>query len=363
MLPDTVFLPDDYKQLISMPTLLGQTGQQEDVYAIELRNGRGDSARILTLGAIIAELNISSRENGVVNAVLGYPQWRSYLKDTAFHGAVVGRYCNRIAHSQFKLGSSHYQLDSNEGSHQLHGGPNGFHRRNWQLENCDAQSVSLSLRSPDGDQGYPGNLNILLRYTLSDDGCLDIDWQAETDSDTVVSLTSHGYFNLAGYGDIGNHYLRIPATHYTPTDGSHIPTGEILPVKNTNLDLQRFKQLSDVLDSTEPSIEQYGGLDHNWARGESGKMRLSAELLCLETNLLLQVSSTLPGLQCYTGNHLAANGIHGCHEGVCLEPQHYPNSPNEPHFPSALLRAGEAISHQLHYRFKQVDAREILAHG
>ncbi|MDE0951191.1 MAG: galactose mutarotase [Halioglobus sp.] len=345
-----------------MPTLIGQIDQQQDVYAIELRNGRGDSVRILTYGAIIAELNISTNNHGLINTVLGYPHWSSYQKDKAFHGAIAGRYCNRIADSQFQLESSHYKLHSNEGSHQLHGGPAGFSCKNWQIETCDEQHVSLSLISPDGDQGYPGNLKVLLSYML-DDGGLNIAWRATSDADTIVSLTSHGYFNLAGGGDIREHYLRIAASDYTPTDQDQIPTGQILPVANTALDLLRFKQLALILDCDDRSIEQYGGLDHNWARGDSGEMLLSAELLCPETDLLLQVSSTLPGLQCYTGNHLAANGIHGCHEGICLEPQHYPNSPNEPHFPSAILRAHETIEHKLCYRFKSVNAKEILSKG
>jgi aldose 1-epimerase len=344
-----------------MPTLLGQSDQQEDVYAVELTNARGMSAHILTLGAIINELNFQTSSHGLINAVLGYFHWRSYLKDTAWHGAIVGRYCNRIANSQFSIGDENYQLTSNEGDHQLHGGPQGFHRKVWQIEDHDSHSVTLSLHSPDGDQGYPGNLDILLRYALDDDGSLSINWQAESDRDTVASLTNHAYFNLAGHGDIREHYLRIAASHYTPLDSSLIPTGEVLPVAGSCLDLQQFKPLTSVLDSGAPLIEPSGGLDHNWARGEVDGIQLCAELFCPETRLLLQASSTLPGLQCYSGNHLAANGIHGCHEGICLEPQYYPNSPNEPTFPSPLLRAGETMQHQIRFQLSEIDVARVLA--
>ena len=228
-----------------MPTLLGKTEQEEDVYSVVLCSKNGVTARILTLGAIIQELNIPTRNFGQINAVLGYFHWRSYLKDTAWHGAIAGRYSNRIANSQFSIGNERYQLTSNEGRHQLHGGPCGFNRKVWRIEDVDKQSLTLSLHSPDTDQGYPGNLEILLRYVMEDNGTLNLLWQAESDRDTVVSLTNHAYFNLAGHGDIRPHYLRIAASHYTPLDDEGIPTGDIESVTGSCLDLRRFKRLDD----------------------------------------------------------------------------------------------------------------------
>ena len=333
----------------------------KDVQLVELSNARGDSLQVLTLGAAIKEWNINSQTHGMVNTVLGYPHQQSYLKDTAYHGAIVGRYCNRIANSSFSIGTQQYQLLSNEGVNHIHGGPQGFNSRIWNIEESDRQSLTLSLHSPDGDQGYPGNLDVLLRYTLSDDGALDLEWQAHTDLDTMVSLSNHAYFNLAGCGDIRDHSLRIAASHYTPITADMLPTGEIRPVAGSALDLRNFTGLAQLLDSDEPEITDHGGLDHNWIPDPGGELRLCAELLSPRTQLLLQICSTLPGLQCYTGNYLPANSIHSCHEGVCLEPQHYPNSPNEPSFPSPLLRAGETQRHHTRYHIKEVDAGKILA--
>lgn len=338
-----------------MPTTAPRADPAGEIQAVELRNNRGDSAVILTLGAILAELNIRTAQQGVINTVLGYDHPQSYLKDHAYHGVTAGRYCNRIAHSRFNLNSHTYTLANNEGAHHLHGGPAGFGRRMWEIRQQDQASVTLGLISEDGDQGYPGKLDVSLRYTLSDPGCLDISWEARSDQDTVVSLTNHSYFNLAGCGDIRNHQLRIVAAEFTPTGADMIPTGAIQAVAGSVLDLQDFTELGAILASSDPEVAERGGLDHNWARGQAGSMLVSAELLCPASGLLLQVSSTLPGLQCYTGNSLAANGIHGTHEGICLEPQYYPNSPNEPDFPSPLLRGGDCMRHNIRYQITEVD--------
>jgi aldose 1-epimerase len=332
-----------------------QLQENDEIVSVELVNASGASVRVLNLGARIAELNIPSREQGIINTVLGYPHLRSYHKDSAFHGAITGRFSNRIARGQFSLGDESFQLPRNDGEHHLHGGPLGFSQRFWHIEECEPHSVVLSLHSAEGDQGYPGAMEVLLRYTLDDDNCLEIDWQALSDRDTLASLSSHAYFNLAGCGDIRLHQLRIAANHYTPVDAELIPTGEILSVDSSPFDLRSFTPLSGILDSHEPAIESTGGLDCNWARGKEDELALSAELYCPETALLLQVHSTLPGLQCYTGNHLGAGGVHGCHEGICLEPQYYPDSPNQGDFPTAVLRAGETRRHRIQYRFMQAE--------
>lgn len=315
---------------------------------------------IMTLGGIIREWEVAASSGEAVNIILGYPHAHSYLKDTAYHGAITGRYCNRIANSQFFIDDKSVTLIANEGKQHLHGGPDGFNRRHWNVEEQSEQRVVLSLFSPDGDQGYPGNLQVTVHYELDNTGSLNIDWQAESDADTVISLTSHGYFNLAGSGDTLEHYLRILAPHYTPVNSDLIPSGEIRSVAGTALDLQCFTRLGDILASHDPEIQTCDGLDHNWAGGAPGELRLRAELLSAKTNLLLRVCSTLPGLQCYSGNHLQANGIHGCHEGICLEPQYYPDSPNQPSFPSPLLRAGETKSHRIQYQVSEVDPDTLL---
>ena len=335
--------------------------ESSKIQAIDLTNPRGDRVSIMSLGGILQSWEVATGSDGPINIVLGYHHPHSYLKDTAYHGAIAGRYCNRIARSRFSIGETSYTLVANEGTHHLHGGPNGFNQRIWNIEEQGRQQLKLSLCSEDGYQGYPGNLQVSVSYKLEDDGALAVDWEATTDADTVVSLTSHSYFNLAGCGDILEHYLRIPAGEYTPVDGDLIPTGEICSVAGSALDLRKFSRLEDVLASANPEIQACGGLDHNWAGGSAGEMLLRAELFSPHTGLLLSVNSTLPGLQCYTGNHLQGNSIHDCHEGVCLEPQYYPDSPNHPNFPSPLLRAGETMRHQISYTVRKVHADLFLS--
>lgn len=324
---------------------------------VELRNSRGDSVEVMTFGAILRSWHLQTQAGEAINILLGYPHRQSYQFDRAYHGAIVGRYCNRIANGRFTLNGQAYKLTRNEGEHHLHGGEHGFSRRTWTVEERDCSTLVLGLFSADGEEGYPGNLSVTLRYALDADGALNIDWEAQTDADTVISLSSHGYFNLAGAGDIREHYLRIPADNYTPVDANLLPTGEIRSVAGTPFDLREFTRLGDIVTSDTPEISACDGLDHNFAMGEAGKMRTRAELFYPGNGLLLTASSTLPGLQCYSGNHLQANGVHGSYEGICLEPQHYPDSPNRPNFPSPLLRAGETMRHSIRYHVGRTDDR------
>ena len=337
----------------SSPTAIEPT-----IETIVLGNSRGDTVHIMTLGGIIREWNVATGEDEPINIILGYPYTESYLSDTAFHGALAGRYCNRIANSRFSLNGKVYQLTPNEGPHQLHGGPLGFNRRHWTVVEQTDNSLTLELYSANGDQGYPGNLTVQVCYLLNDDGALHIDWRAQSDADTYVSITSHGYFNLAGQGDIYEHFLRIPAESYTAMDSDSIPVGKLCKVEDSVLDLRTFTRLGDALLGEAETIQDYGGLDHNYAFGDTD-LKLRAELVSPTSQLKLSVRSTLPGLQCYTGNHLQANGIHGCHEGICLEPQYYPDSPNQPEFPSPLLRANETMRHSIRYEVSRVDSTSL----
>ncbi|MFK8050917.1 MAG: aldose epimerase family protein [Halioglobus sp.] len=341
-----------------MPVLLGNNDQGEKVFAVDLCNCKGDSARILTLGGILQNLNINTNRQGHINTVLGYQNWTEYLRDTVWMGATAGRYCNRIANGKFSIGASEYHLERNQGDHHLHGGSGGFHRRVWTIEEREQNALTLVLRSKDGDQGYPGNLDVQLRYHLKDDSSLNITWRAHTDRDTVVSITNHSYFNLAGAGSISNHQLKIPAENYTPTGPFQIPTGDILPVAGTCLDFRQARPLVTVLESVDPLIASCNGLDHNWARGEASELQSSAQLYCPVTGLLLDVQTTLPGLQCYTGNHLSDHGLHASHSGIALEPQYYPDSPNQHQFPSPILRAGDTRQHEIQFRFSEKEIAE-----
>ena len=316
---------------------------------LELSNASGDTLQVLNLGATIREWNVRTQGQAPVNIVLGYPCISDYEQDSAYLGAMVGRYCNRIANSRFSLDGREYLLAANEGLHQLHGGPDGFHRRLWRVDEHAARHLTLGLHSRDGDQGYPGNLDIRLRYQLEDDGSLILDWEAQCDRDTVVSLTNHAYFNLAGSGDVLDHLLRIPAANYTPVGPDQIPNGELVPVAGSVLDLRRPTALGDVITCDDPEIVRCSGLDHNWALGEQLEAQLAAELICPRSGLSLQVHSTLPGIQCYTANALQESDSHRQYGGVCLETQYYPNSPNEPRFPSPVLRAGRRMQHRVRY--------------
>lgn len=282
------------------------------LHTIELRNIRGDRVNVMTLGGRICDWVIGAGLGEPFNIVLGYPDERDYLDDPSYLGAIAGRYCNRIANSRFVIDDANIALCANDGLHHLHGGPEGFSRRVWTIKDRSEQHVQLGLLSAHGDQGYPGNLDVSVNYTLDNEGDLHIAWQAHADADTVVSLTSHAYFNLGG-DDILDHHLQIAAPHYTPVDADLIPTGEIRDVSGTVLDLREFARLGDIVSSEAPEVRTTQGLDHNWAGGAPGEMKLRARLFCPATQLLLSVSSTLPGLQCYTGNHLQATGIHRRH--------------------------------------------------
>ncbi|NND67134.1 MAG: galactose mutarotase [Halioglobus sp.] len=327
---------------------------------VKIRNAYGDCVSILPYGATLQSWELGTAMGPDINILLGHPEPASYALDRAYLGALVGRYSNRIANGRFSLGGREITLNRNEGMHHLHGGEEGFHRRHWNIAGTTDSSVDLRLVSPAADQGYPGELVIDAHYELDESRTLTIRWQATTDADTVVGLTSHGYFNLAGQGDILDHHLQVTAAHYTPVNSDMIPTGEIRTVAGTPLDLSRFTRLGDLVASQAPELRQCSGLDHNFAHGGPGRFKEQARLLCPATDLLLTASSTLPGLQCYTGNHLQGLGTHGSYEGVCLEPQYYPDSPNQPRFPSPLLRAGETMQHTISYRIEQVDSVQLL---
>ncbi len=340
-----------------MPTLWGQDTKGEPVFTHTLKNNAGMEACISNYGAIIKSLRVPSPKLGLVDTVLTYPRLEQYLNDKHFLGAVCGRYCNRIANAEFNLNGQQYPILANDGGNQLHGGADGFYKRTWTIEAATDKYITLQLVSPDGDQGFPGELIVQVSYTLLDDNSLSFSWQAHSNKDTQVSLTNHAYFNLAGFGDISNHDLRIPCKYYTPINSNGIPTGQISTVDNTALDFMRTQNLKHVLGELAPELEATAGLDHNWTHNKPVQQQdvksltLLAALGCSESDIKLEVYSTLPGLQCYTGNHLASSVVFGSFEGICLESQFYPDSPNQPSFPSATLRAGATMRHETRFSF------------
>ncbi|MBF8188930.1 galactose mutarotase [Nonomuraea sp. K274] len=308
--------------------IFGTLPSGERVERVELSSGRL-RVEVLTYGAIVRSLEVSG-----VNVVLGLDTLEDYLTRSRYFGAVVGRYGNRIAGARFTLDGVEHRLPANNGPNSLHGGTDGFDRRVWTIAARTDTSVTLTLTSPDGDQGYPGTLSASVTYTAEDDA-LRLDYAAETDAPTVVNLTNHSYFNLKGGGDVLDHVIRLDAGHYLPVDEDKIPTGEAAPVKGTPFDF------------TEPHAvgERYeGAYDHCFI--------LDGDMSVTAGGLTMEVTTTEPGVQFYTGSMLdGAETPYGPFAGLCLETQHFPDSPNQPRFPSTVLRPGERRTSTTTYRF------------
>ncbi|HEU4960075.1 MAG TPA: aldose epimerase family protein [Sphingomonas sp.] len=317
----------------------------------------GARARVLSYGARLQAFEVPDRDGALDSIVLGYPDPESYRRDTAFIGGVIGRYANRIAGARFVLDGRMIAMPANDGANHLHGGLEGFDRRDWTITDADSRSVRLGLVSEDGDQGYPGRLAVTALYAFDDDDALTITLEAATDAPTIVNLSHHAYFNLAGQrrgGSIAGHWLRIAASCFTPTDAEAIPTGEVRDVTGTAFDFRTPHRVGARWSSDDRQLVQAGGYDHNYViDGREGAFRRIATLYDPGSGRLLDLSSTAPGLQFYSGNALSSGdpGLGGrayaAREGLCLEPQHFPDSPNRPAFPSARLAPGEVYRHQI----------------
>jgi aldose 1-epimerase len=328
-----------------------------------LRNARGMTAEVITYGAILASLRVPDRAGALANVVLGYASLDEYLADDASFGATIGRYANRIAGGRFAIDGTSYELARNRGPNALHGGIKGFSKRVWQAEGTvDAGGPAVALRyvSADGEEGYPGRLSVEVRYTLTADA-IRIDYAAATDKPTILNLTNHSYFNLAGEGtgSIEEHELTIAADAFTPTDATSIPTGEIRSVLGTPFDFREPKAIGARLRVDDEQILLGRGYDHNFVlrANPRGEARLAARVREPRSGRVMEVLTSEPGIQLYTANFL--NGRHrgaGARtyrqsDAFCLETQHFPNSPNEPRFPSTLLRPGETFRSRTEYRF------------
>jgi aldose 1-epimerase len=323
-----------------------------------LRSGKLRCA-VLTYGGALQSLWVPDRAGRAVDVVLGFDRLEDYRAQDKYIGALVGRYANRIGGSYFTLNGTGYPLYSNDGKNHLHGGKTGFDKRVWTVEELRDDAVTLSLTSPDGDEGYPGTLRVQVTYRLSGEG-LTVDYEAVSDRDTLCNLTNHSYFNLAGHdsGPVTNQIIQLFAGQYTPADEASIPYGTAEPVDGTPMDLRRPQPIGEHIDDVFDQLQKARGYDHNWVvPGQIGQLRPAARAYCQETGIVLEADTTLPGVQFYSGNYL-----HGCPKGkggaayddrwgFCLESQFYPNSPNCPAFPQALLRAGETWRHTTAFRF------------
>jgi len=331
-------------------------GRRAHLY--RLADGSGCEVEVSDYGATITSVKVPDRQGSHVEATLGYASLAGYLGSKVYLGCVVGRYANRIRGGRFTLDGRVYNVTRNHGAHHLHGGGRGFDKVLWSLSSASGSHASFSYLSVDGEEGYPGNLRAKVAYTLRA-GALSVTYTAVTDKPTIVNLTNHAYWNLAGGGDVLGHTLRINADSYTPSDGDLIPTGVASPVQGTPLDLRTPRRLGEGVNSTSPGTLLAGGYDHNFVLNGSG-LRLAAELSDPRSGRTLEIHTTQPGLQLYTGNFLdgSETGRDGTpltrHGGVCLETQHYPDSPNHPEFPSTILRPGETFYEETMFRFREV---------
>ncbi len=332
------------------------------VEAVTLTAANGVSARILTYGATLQSLSGPDRNGKVADVLLGYDDARDYAEHPNFFGVTVGRYANRIAGGKFTLDGKAYQLPLNDKVNSLHGGTQGFDKRPWRIVAVKDGSVTLALTSADGDQGYPGKLDVTVTYAMADDGALTITFGAQTDKPTIVNMTNHAIFNLAGEGSpLGalTHRLTIPAKAITPVDANLIPTGALQPVAGTVFDFRNGRLLGDgVRDGRDPQIVMGHGYDHNFAldKGLTAAPGLAARLEDPASGRVLEVSSTEPGVQMYTGNFLDGTyvgknrHVYRMGDGVALEPQKFPDAPNKPNFATARVDPGKPYRHVMIYK-------------
>jgi len=339
-------------------------GKAVDIYT--LSNAHGVEARVITYGGILVSLRVPDKNGHLDDVVLGFDSFEGYSKPGPYFGAICGRYANRIAAGKFSVDGKEYTLAKNNGSNSLHGGLKGFDKVVWQAEQFQQQEgvgVILTYTSPDGEEGFPGNLKVKVTYTLTDRNELTLDYQATTDKATPVNLTNHSYFNLAGAGksDILGQVVMLNADHFTPVDNTLIPTGKIESVKGTPLDFTKPTAIGARINDQNEQLKLGGGYDHNFVINRKGEgLTLAARVVEPTSGRVLEVDTTEPGVQLYTGNFLdgtlmGKNGIAYQHRyGFCLETQHYPDSPNQPDFPSTILRPGQIYRTRTAFKFSVV---------
>jgi aldose 1-epimerase len=342
-------------------TEYGTLENGEAVTRATLVNKNGIEVDVISYGGIITRLVTPDAEGRPGDILLVLDSLEDYVTSSPYFGAIIGRYGNRIANGRFELAGQDYQLVRNDGDNHLHGGAQGFDKQNWDMvpfETADSVGLTLTFVSPDGDQGYPGTLEAKIVYELTDNNELDLRFSASTDKATIVNLTHHGYFNLAGRGDILGHELEIPAGQFTPVGAGLIPTGELAEVAGTAFDFRNPKPIGRDIDADDAQLDLGLGYDHNWVLKTTAddELILAARLSEAGSGRVLEVWSIEPGVQFYSGNFLdgtlKGNGVvHEHRSGLCLEPQHFPDSPNHSNFPSTTLLPGDRYQTQIMYRF------------
>jgi aldose 1-epimerase len=325
-----------------------QSAADGPVEVVTLTNPHGLRARVLTWGATLVSMSVPDRHGKLAEVTLGFDDLERYAKPHPVFGSIAGRYANRIAEGRFELDGHTYTLAKNIGAHHLHGGTRGFDKRNWKAEPRGADAVRLTYTSADGEEGYPGTLQVAVTYKLTVADELSISYEATTDKATVLNLTNHTYWNLAGSGDVLGHELRLNAAHVTEVDAALIPTGAYRAVAGTPLDFTAAKPVGRDIGGLKGEGLP-GGYDHNFVIDATpGTLALAAEVRDPASGRTMRVLTTQPGVQLYTANHLSGvvgrgGQTYGPYGGLCLETQHFPDSPNHPNFPSTVLRPGETF--------------------
>ena len=339
----------------------GKLADGRVVQVFTLTNKSGVEARILDYGGIVVSLKVPDRAGLMGDVVLGFDNLGDYLTKSPYFGCLVGRFGNRIAGGKFCLnGKTHTLALNNNDINSLHGGLVGFDKVVWDAAPAmtpNGPALTLTYVSPDGEEGFPGALSVTAVYTLTEDNALELKFTAVTDQDTVVNLTHHSYFNLACKGDVLDHEVSIYAGAFTPVNGALIPTGEVRSVEGTPFDFRTPRKIGERINSPDPQLAFGGGYDHNWVLDNAaGKLVLAATVREPSTGRVMDVLTTEPGTQFYTGNFLESpvgkgGQVYGPRTGLCFEPQHYPDSPNQPSFPTTVLKPGQVYQNTIVYRF------------
>ena len=343
------------------PAPFGILPDGQPVTVFTLTNRQGMQVKVLDFGALISAIQVPDRDGTFADVVLGFERLEPYLANSAFLGAVIGRYGNRIAEGRFSLDGKDYQLAVNNAPNHLHGGNQGFHQVMWRAEpftTDDAVGVTFTRSSPDGEDGYPGKLDVTLTYELDNDNALHLRYHAVTDQATPINLTNHSYFNLAGQGSILGHEVTIDADRYLPVDAGSIPTGELADVTGTPFDLRQSTVIGDSITLQHEQLRIGRGYDHNFVLNQQPgqALNLAATVREPQSGRVMQVYTQEPGVQFYSGNFLDASQhgklrAHSYRGALCLETQHFPDSPNQSHFPSTILRPGQVYQTETVYRF------------
>lgn len=338
-----------------------RTPAGEEVTLFSLVNANGMTVEIINFGGIITSIQVPDRYGKFAEVALGFDELKPYLGEAPFFGALIGRVGNRIADGRFELDGKTFQLGINNAPNHLHGGVTGFDKVIWHptpFVTKDEAGLKLFYFSRNGDQGYPGNLQVTVTYRLTADNALLVDYHATTDAPTPVNMTQHSYFNLAGEGDVLGHEIFIDADHITPVNDRLIPTGELLPVADTPFDFRQPKTVAADIDATHEQLGFAGGYDHNYVLNKpaEGALLLAARVTEPVSGRVLEVFTEEPGIQFYSGNFLDGSltgrgKVYQCRSGLCLEPQHFPDSPNQPDFPSVILHPGDEYATRTLFRF------------